>query len=200
MKRPIKDSSEVYTILGDVCSLGDLRIARDRWWFPISGRYLPGTVNVAGSVDLSSQKLKRFPVRFGTVSGSFICNNNLLTSLEGAPSSVGGNLNCNVNRLTSLEGAPSTVGKDFWCIENRLTSLVGVHRILRQVDGSLHIWGNKIVIGGIGLVLVERLTWLVINEHPAFEIIGAHLGQGYRGLLRCQEALHDAGFGEFAQL
>ncbi len=180
-----------HTIRGDVTSLDQLRDG--------DGRFLAGTVNVTGHVCLNGLELERLPVKFGTIGDYFNCNNNLLTSLEGAPSSVGGNLNCNVNRLTSLEGAPGTVGKDFWCGSNRLTSLVGVHRHLRRIDVMLHIWGNGIVTGGIGLLLVEGLTEIVAN-HPAFEIIGRHLGQGKKGLLRCQEELHEAGFKELAKL
>ncbi len=150
------------------------------------GRYLTGTVDVAGFVNLQFNvrfndrfdRFDRFPVQFGTVGGHFWCSD---------------------NRLTSLEGAPSTVGRYFYCNNNRLTSLVGVHRILRRVGGMLFIGGNPITSGGIGLILVEGLK-KIDTKQPAFGIINGFLGQGNRGLLRCQEALHDAGFGEFAQL
>ncbi len=165
----IELSEEICTI-SHVDSLDDLRGP--------DGRYLAGTVNVTGIVNLYNMKLEQFPVRFGTVGGHFYCGK---------------------NRLTSLEGAPGSVGGYFGCHNNLLTSLVGVHRILRRVDGSLHIWGNKIKSGGIGLVLVEGLTKIDADQ-PAFKIINKYLGQGKVGLLRCQEALHEAGFGEHAQL
>ncbi len=157
-------------ILANVNSLDDLR-GED-------GEYLAGTVNVAGTVNLSCLGLERLPVQFGTVSGNFYCYNNRLTSLEGAPSSVGGN---------------------FYCGGNRLTSLVGVHRILRRIDGWLYIRENPIESGGIGLLRVEGLT-RIGTDQPEFEVINRYLGQGMTGVLRCQEALHDAGYGEFAQL
>ncbi len=161
-----------HTIRGDVNSLDELR-GED-------GKFLAGTVNVTGHVNLSGTRLEleRLPVRFGAVGGGFYCANNRLTSLEGAPASVGGNL---------------------FYPQNRLTSLQGVHRILRRVDGELFIWSNPIASGGIGLVLVEGLTRIDADQ-PAFEIIGRHLGQGNKGLLRCQEELHEAGFREFARL
>ncbi len=180
-----------HTIQGDVTSLDDLRYG--------NGEFLSGTVNVAGRVYLYGMKLERLPVKFGTVGGYFGCHNNRLTSLEGAPGSVGGYFDCGWNRLTSLEGAPGSIGGNFSCSYNRLTSLVGVHRILKRVGGELFIRNNSIVSGGIGLVLVERLTKIDADQ-PAFEIIEKYLGQGNKGLLRCQEALHDAGFGEFAKL
>ncbi len=159
-----------HTIEGNVDWLDDLRDG--------NGEFLSGTVDVAGYVHLEGLELERLPVKFGTVGEYFDCNN---------------------NRLTSLEGAPHTVGGDFFCHENRLTSLVDVHRILRRVDGWLFLWDNPIEAGGIGLILVEGLTKIVANQ-PAFEIIEQYLGQGNRGVLRCQEALHDAGFGEHAKL
>ncbi len=186
--------------LGTVASLDDLRGP--------DGRFLAGDVDVVGDVILSRLDLERLPVRFGAVDGSFWCDGNRLVTLEGAPSTVGGNFWCAGNRLTSLEGAPSTVGGSLHCYRNRLTSLRGVHRILRKMGGwaaplsqpSIHFGENPITSGGIGLILVEGLHGIWTPPHPAFGIIGEYLGQGRKGLLRCQEALHEAGHGEFARL
>ncbi len=186
----IRLHEEVHTIPGNVTTPNGMKSG---------GKYLAGTVDVAGGVYLVNIELERLPVQFGTVGGIFDCCWNQLTSLEGAPRTVGGSFSCNNNRLTSLEGAPSTVGGDFYCHTNRLTSLVGVHRILRRIGGMLSIRDNPIASGGIGLILVEGLTKIVADQ-PAFEIIEKYLGQGNKGVLRCQEALHDAGFEEFARL
>ncbi len=158
-----------HTVQGDVTSLDQLRGG--------DGEYLDGTVNVAGRVDLAGMKLERLPVKFGTVGGYFDC---------------GG------NRLTSLEGAPGSVGRDFYCNGNRLTTLVGAHKILKRIGDELFLAGNEIVSGGIGLILVEGLTKIDADQ-PAFKIINKYLGQGMKGVLRCQEALHDAGYGEYAK-
>jgi hypothetical protein len=56
---------------------------------------------------------------------NFYCNNNQLTSLQGAPASVGGDFNCSANPLTSLQYAPASVGGYFYCANNHLTSLQG---------------------------------------------------------------------------
>ncbi len=157
-------------VLEEVRSLDDLKNA--------DGRFLAGTVNVARNVNLSGLELDRIPVQFGTVGGHFYVNG---------------------NRLTSLEGSPSAAEGDFLCANNRLTSLVGVHRILKRVGGSLYINGNPIESGGIGLLLVEELR-AIKSDHPALMIIERHFGQGRPGVLRCQEALHEAGYGEFARL
>jgi hypothetical protein len=85
-----------------------------------------GLIDVDGDFDCAQQNLADFKgVAFGHVSGYFYCDNNQLTSLEGAPQKVGDVFDCRSNRLTSLEGAPLTVGRGFYCGNNRLTSLVG---------------------------------------------------------------------------
>ncbi len=175
LRELIQLNEEETTVQGDVTRLNQLRDA--------DGEFLAGVVNVTGNVLLDNLLLPRLllprlPVRFGTVDGIFSCSD---------------------NRLTTLKGAPSTVGRYFFCNNNRLTSLVGVHRILRRVGGMLFIGGNPITSGGIGLILVEGLKKIDAKQ-PAFEIINKYLGQGKRGVLLCQEALHEAGLEEFARL
>lgn len=80
------------------------------------GRY----VNVTGNVGLEGLNLTKLPIRFGTVGGFFFCEDNKLTSLDGAPEKVGGYFDCNHNNLTSLKGAPKEVGGDFTCWGNKV--------------------------------------------------------------------------------
>ena len=63
--------------------------------------------------------------RLNKVDGDFRCENNNLTSLQGAPKYVGGNFYCYDNDLSSLQGASKYVGGDFICSYNELTSLQG---------------------------------------------------------------------------
>ena len=85
-----------------------------------------GLVDVDGNFDCKEQGLADFKgVRFGVVGGYFSCEDNLLTSLVGAPQEVRGYFSCGDNQLTSLVGAPQKVEGDFDCHENLLTSLVG---------------------------------------------------------------------------
>ena len=85
-----------------------------------------GLVDVDGHFNCGRQDLTDFKgIRFGHVKGNFYCDENQLTSLEGAPRSVDGNFYCNLNQLTSLVGAPKSVGGSFYCGTNELTSLVG---------------------------------------------------------------------------
>jgi|688.fasta_scaffold485147_2 hypothetical protein len=83
-----------------------------------------GLIDVDGGFYCGQQDLTDFKgVAFGHVKDGFYCNNNLLTSLVGAPQTVGGDFYCENNRLTSLEGAPETVNGNFSCSGNQLTSL-----------------------------------------------------------------------------
>ena len=100
-----------------------------------------GSVDVDGDFDCTSQGLKDFKeVGFGHVKGNFYCDNNQLTSLEGAPRTVDGDFYCRSNQLTSLEGAPRTVGGSFDCRSNRLTTLDGAPQ---TVDGGFYSGDNN---------------------------------------------------------
>ena len=52
-----------------------------------------GSIDVDGDVDIENMRLDRIPVNFNKVSGDFICYNNRLTNLLGAPKSVDGSFN-----------------------------------------------------------------------------------------------------------
>jgi hypothetical protein len=100
--------------------------------------------NVVGDVRLTLCSLFNIPIRFGIVTGDFMCSYNRLTSLFGCPVSVGGDFfcvnnqlltlehcpkevlgsfNCRDNQLTSLKFCPNLVGDSFYCGDNKLTSL-----------------------------------------------------------------------------
>jgi hypothetical protein len=121
-----------------------------------------GLVDVEGDCYLNDRSLKKLPVKFGRVTGDFICERNELTTLEGAPHYIGGGFFCarnklkdlkggpkNVmgryvcakNELTSLEGAPETIHLDFICHFNKLTNLKGSPRF---VEGNFYCQGNKL--------------------------------------------------------
>ena len=95
-----------------------------------------GSIDVAGDVDLYSRNLDKLPLRFGKVSGNFICSHNKLTTLEGCPSVVGEIFDCEHNLLTSLEHSPTKVGMDYDCKYNLLNSLLGC---ATEVLGSISI-------------------------------------------------------------
>jgi hypothetical protein len=101
-----------------------------------------GLIDVDGDFNCVQQNLTDFKgVAFGHIKKSFYCNNNLLTSLEGAPQTVNGSFYCGNNRLTSLKEAPQTVGGDFYCHDNQLTSLVGA---TQTVNGNFLCHNNEL--------------------------------------------------------
>jgi len=77
-----------------------------------------GYYNVEGDVKIGYWERERLPIKFGKVSGDFLCLLRRLTSLEGCPKEVGGNFNCSNNKLMSLEGCPEKVGENFYCQNN----------------------------------------------------------------------------------
>ena len=102
------------------------------------------TVDVAGDVDISRDKYKLlyvFKVRFGIVTGSFLCHATGLITLEGAPVEVGGSFNCAENGLTTLRGGPLKVGSDYICHNNRLKTLTGLPD---KIPGNLQCFSNQL--------------------------------------------------------
>lgn len=79
------------------------------------------TIDVDGDVILSFSYLSKFPLEFNKVSGNFLCNNNLLTTLKGCPIWIGGNFRSSFNDLTSLEFGPDYVGGNFDCRFNNIS-------------------------------------------------------------------------------
>ena len=103
--------------------------------------WVDGKLNVNGNVEIKNLKLKKLPFNFGKVAGGFWCQNNRLTSLEGAPTFVGSGFDCSKNKLVTLEGAPEKVDSSFNCSFNRLTSLEGAPK---EVGISFHCRNNKL--------------------------------------------------------
>lgn len=133
-----------------------------------------------------------------SVAGSYYCGYNRLTSLEGGPTSVGRIFDCTANQLTSLEHAPSIVGMDFICNFNNITSLVGVDDIFSSL-GSFRGDTNPILEGGLGLLLIDKISEIDIDLKP-FYIIKRYVNKGPESVYDCQQELIEAGFEEFAQI
>lgn len=91
-----------------------------------------GTIDVNGDVEFDDDDdvLDRIPLRFNRVSGSFICYNNKLTSLEGCPKYVGSNFDCGYNELTTLKFCPTYVGAVLYVTPSCLTEISLRNRLL----------------------------------------------------------------------
>ena len=140
--------------------------------FRIKGKIsiVNGRVDVDGDCVLTS-KCNTLPVKFNKVSGGFRCNNNQLTSLQGAPTSVGGSFYCAGNKLTTLEGVPQSVSGDFYC----------------EYDSSLPL---------LRLLFIKNLKLIIINDAPedVVNCLNRYIGKGPGGALACAAELIKAGF------
>ena len=141
-----------------------------------------GLVDVRGNFFCNRMGLTDFKgVRFGRIDRDFRCQNNRLTSLEGAPRIVGGSFicsenrlsslvgapqktedgfNCSGNLLTSLKGAPQSVGGSFSCHQNSLTSLKGAPKIVR---GNFNCSVNSLTTLEGGPEYAEGNYWCSYN-------------------------------------
>ena len=99
------------------------------------------SIDVRGDVHLSNKGLSKLPLKFNLVYGSFYCDGNQLTTLEGAPRTVGGDFSCSYNQLSNLEGAPISVGGGFSCSHNQLETLEDAPR---TVGGSFNCSHNQL--------------------------------------------------------
>ena len=154
------------------------------------------------------------------VKGNFLCTYKSLDSLEGAPLTVDGYFDCgannlksfkysphtvlglacfNLNKIKSLEGAPSYIGKDFRCFNNKLTSLHNIHKHIKHIGGEADLRYNPIKSHVLGLLLIDGLKKVYLDNEKVQVIINDHL-KGDRDVFACQEELIDNGFEDYAQL
>jgi hypothetical protein len=130
-----------------------------------------GTIDVYGDVYISNEKIKKLPLKFRDVSGSFLCSGNQLTTLEGSPKSVSGHFSCGNNQLTTLEGSPKSVGGDFYCYNNQLVDLRGfpeyydgdVYYRDNPVSEILDLFARKVEGGKLGRIID------IINDYDVIQ-------------------------------
>ena len=89
-------------------------------------------MKISKLIKIIKEEVNKLAPRIKICKGSFICSNNDLTSLKGAPKTVGGHFSCRGNDLISLEGAPKIVGGIFSCGNNNLISLEGAPKIVES--------------------------------------------------------------------
>lgn len=162
--------------------------------------YQPEWKNLDGFNCINKQltSLEGAPAR---VDGYFRAVHNLLSSLKGAPTYVSGIFDCSQNKLTSLEGAPSHVGKSFFCDSNKLTSLENVHLQIKHIGMSAYFDGNPIESHVLGLLLIDGLGRIELDNKDVRDILNGHLpSKGMESVLLAQEELIMAGYEEYAQL
>jgi len=155
-----------------------------------------------GDFDCFNNQLTSIEGSPVSVGGFFSCAYNNLTSLEGAPSSVGGNFGCSNNQLTSIEGSPASVGGNYRCFNNKLTSLTGIHKILKQMNGTFYVNKNPLKSNVIGLLLVKGCKKVKLDNKQVEEIMNRHLQSpfGNKRVIECQSEMLDAELRDWAEL
>ena len=146
-----------------------------------------GLVDVDGYFDCSWQGLSDFKgVRFGKIGGKFYCDNNQLTTLEGAPREVGGYFSCDNNQLTTLEGAPQKVGGSFYCKDNPVSekTLKSIFGLMKKgksyLEATESIWPEIPVEDQI-LLYRPEFEWVVGDERKKLDALRAY--QGFKGMI-----------------
>ena len=158
-----------------------------------------GPKEVDGNFSCFNNKLTSLIGSLQKVGADFICSNNQLTSLEGGPKEVGGNFSCSYNKLTCLVGGPQKVGDYFYCSENELTNLKDIHKQIKFIGGQASFLGNPIKSHVVGLLLIEGLVYVNLDNKKVRDIINKHLNVG-RDVFECIDELLEAGFPEFAKI
>ena len=124
------------------------------------------TVDVDDNALLSEKKIKKIPVKFNNINGSFHCVKNQLTSLKGCPEKIlNGHFVCEFNEITSLEYFPKEVSHGGYltiinCGDNKLTSLKGC---IQDLSGKYFYCGNNQLNSLEYLPIAKRYD---INNNP----------------------------------
>ena len=175
-----------------------------------------GLVSCTGNVELKrTPKLERLPVAFDSVDGNFVCwdnqlitlegapkkvdgdfwcFNNQLTTLEHAPQRVDGTFDCGFNQLTTLAHAPNSVGVDFNCSGNKLTSLEG----LPAVEGTLYLSYSP-TLPLLRCLLAKKVVTTKPENSTVQDILNQYAGQGEAGAFACGAELASAGLKDNAR-
>ncbi len=107
--------------------------------------------------------------------------------------------NCEHTNLTSLEGVPPSISGSIFANNNKLTSLHNIHKQIKRLVGYANFFSNPIKSHVLGVLLIDRLQYIWMDNFKVQTIINKHL-KGDRDIFACQEELIEAGFEEFAQL
>lgn len=175
-------------------------------YFYVDGVYTIkyGLVNVDGNVRLSRSNIRlpsfKLPVKFGTVSGDFICQGSPLMSLENGPSYVGGDFDCSGCHLKTLNFSPKIVGSRYFCFKNKLTSFEGISETIN--DSLMFDYSENLPL--LKLLTINRLKKIEIHgeddDNEVVEILNKYLGKGRGGILACSAELTRYGFRGNARL
>ncbi len=164
---------------------------------------LEGLPGFAGGISIALNKITSLKGMPKLINGEFHVGHNPLDSLEGGPISVAADYVASETTITTLDFVASHIAGTLRVPNNRIFSLLGIHKKILSCEVMI-LNGNPIIIGGIGLLLIDRLerieTSNCVHFNAPAQIINKYLGKGKAGLLACASELEEAGYGQFARL
>ena len=135
-------------------SYKDLNLIYQGGMLSISGRFLDSLEGcpqqVTGSFLANNNQLTSLSGGPSIVADDYFCSSNILTDLVGCASHIPGEFYCNNNRLTSLVGGPQTVDGEYQCSDTLITDLVGC---ASHIGGSLTSWNSIKSLVGIHKII-----------------------------------------------
>jgi hypothetical protein len=106
------------------------------------------SIDVPNSVFISNYRLTKLPLNFRYVTGSFSCDNNNLTNLEGAPEVVSGFINCSRNKLSDFSFFPKTIDGHLNCTFNDIRDIYNIPKVEKWIiinNNPVHILIQKFI-------------------------------------------------------
>jgi hypothetical protein len=153
---------------------------------------------VFGSFNCCENQLRSLEGCPKEVGSHFACQANNLTSLKHSPNVIFGEFNCENNYINSFAGAPQRINGDFLACDNSIKSLKDIHKHIKELNGIFDLAFNPIESHVLGLLLIEGITEVILDNKEVEAIVKKYLGT--RDVFSAQEELIDARLEEYAKL
>lgn len=146
------------------------------------------SVNVQQTVNLNNQHLSVIPIQFNEIIGSFYCNHNNLSTVQGFPKKVEGEFECTYNKISSFEKLDNFfVLSNIDVSHNELTSLLGLPKIIQgSLDASFNNI-NTLVSAPIEIKESFDLCSNQLTQIDFFPKVGAHIDLSFNHLTHLQK-------------
>ena len=147
----------------------------------------------------SLEGVERDSVQDRIKKGKYNANKTGISSWKGIPKHCTFDVHVSGNNLKDFEHAPEVIDGDLNIANNLFTSLSGIDKHIKEIHGTLNLFGNNIETAMLGLMNIKGLTKIGFSNQPKIEaIFNKHLPVG--DVFDCQDELIDAGFNEYAKL
>lgn len=127
----------------------------------------------------------------------------IVTTLKGCPNYVAGNFMCGKG-ITSLLGCPQYVMKDFNILNTNIRSLRELKGMPNLKVGTIFFFNSDKIKDPLNFFFVSGINWVssgASSPSPGLGfLLSKYLRQKERDMIACQQAMIDAGFGEYARL